>query len=94
MKREAVNTKKIKVVEKVIPSEYRKGRKFKIYGQAYKVEGLVEINVKQKSKAFLNTLLHELSHCIFPEMAEYRVSKIAGMLTDAIWKKGFRRIAK
>ena len=55
---------------------------------------LIEIDPRLKAKKFLNTLLHECLHHCIPSASEAKVSRIAGTLTEAAWRKGFRRIAE
>lgn len=77
---------KIKVVEKKIRQVGR------VFGET---EGTkITIDPRQRSRTYLNTLIHELLHAIFPEMSETRVKKIAGIITRHLWDQNFRKVAK
>ncbi len=57
-------------------------------------ENLIEIDPRLKAKKYLNTLLHECLHHCLPAASEAKVSRIAGTLTESVWKKGYRRLAE
>ena len=57
-------------------------------------EGLIEIDPNQRSRPYLNTLIHEFLHHICPGRGETWVYKHAGALTKAIWERGYRRLQK
>ena len=78
---------KIKVVDKLL------GRQ-KAVGQAYSDARVIEVDPRQKSKNYLDTLIHELLHVYNPEWSETKVSKTANEITDIIWKKNYRRIKR
>lgn len=65
-----------------------------VLGFAYKDEARVEIDPRQCSKEFLDTLIHELIHCFFPNMDEEYVEKMSTKIANQIWSKGYRRIQK
>lgn len=56
--------------------------------------GLVEIDPRQSSKEYLDTMIHELLHVIdsSKEWDEKTVEKAARTITLFLWKAGFRRI--
>ena len=78
---------KIKVIDKKL------GRQ-KAVGQAYTDAKVIEIDPRQTSKNYLDTLIHELLHVYNPEWSETKVSKTANEMTDIIWKKNYRRIKR
>ncbi|NBQ70618.1 MAG: hypothetical protein EBU46_18015 [Nitrosomonadaceae bacterium] len=78
---------KIKVVEVKLKRQHA-------LGQAWAAEGLVEIDPRQRAKVYLNTLIHELTHILFPEASEHKVRKVSGKYVKALWDAGYRRIAK
>jgi hypothetical protein len=80
-----MKTKRIKVEEKKL------GREGAV-GLAYQGENLIEIDPRQTSKDYLDTLIHETLHILFPEMSEYRVGKTANVITKIVWEKGYRRV--
>lgn len=69
----------------------RKLGKEKAFGMYYS-DGIIEIDPRQKSKSYLNTLIHEHLHHLCPNRGEAWVKNSAGVLTRAIWDKGFRRL--
>lgn len=77
--------RKLKIVEK----------KLKAYlGYAYLDKDVIEIDPRQKSKQYLDTLIHECLHILFPEESETSVADKAKTITDCIWRKNYRRIEK
>ena len=81
------NKKRIKVVEKKLGRE-------KAWGQAWMSDYLIEIDPRQKSKKYLNTLIHEILHCLYPSDRETKVKNNADVLASYIWDKNYRRIEK
>ena len=83
----ATKPTKIKVIDKKL------GRQ-KAVGQAYSDARVIEIDPRQRSKNYLDTLIHEMLHVYNPEWSENKVSKTANEMTDIIWKKNYRRIKR
>ena len=79
--------KKIKVVDKLL------GRQ-KAVGQAYTDSKIIEIDPRQRSKKYLDTLIHEMLHVYNPEWSETKVTKTANEMTEIIWNKNYRRIKR
>lgn len=84
------NKKKIRGVKVV---EKKLGRENAL-GLCYKYNGLIEIDPRQDSKEYLDTLVHELLHFYFPVAAEWRVDEVAHRIAAQIWKRQFRRLQK
>jgi len=80
--RSSMKLKKIKVQER---------RLNKYLGYAYPEENLVEITPNQKPRQYLDTLIHELLHIMYPDDSETKISRNASTITHHIWKKGYRR---
>ena len=78
---------KIKVIDKKL------GRQ-KAVGQAYTDAKVIEIDPRQTSKNYLDTLIHELLHVYNPEWSENKVAKTANEMTQIIWQKNYRRIKR
>ena len=78
---------KIKVIDKKL------GRQNAV-GQAYTDSKVIEIDPRQTSKNYLDTLIHELLHVYNPEWSETKVSKTATEMTQIIWTKNYRRIKR
>lgn len=55
-------------------------------------DGVIEIDPRLPSKEYLGTLIHELLHNVLPGLSEDQVEQIERVMTDAIWKRRFRRI--
>jgi hypothetical protein len=79
--------KNIKIIEKKLGRE-------RAWGQAWQSEFIVEIDPRQSSKKYLNTLIHEILHCLYPENSETKIKNNADILTKHIWDKNYRRIQK
>ena len=67
----------------------RKLRKY--LGYAYKDDGMVDINPNQTPRQYLDTLIHEILHILYPEDSETKISRNAATITHHIWKKNYRR---
>lgn len=65
-----------------------------VWGYADKEDFLVEIEPNQKSKEYLNTLIHEMLHCFLPDLEEQHIRKMADLLSAEIWRRKYRRISK
>jgi hypothetical protein len=76
---------KLRIVERKLGRE-------KAYGQCFSGMGLIEIDPRQDSKCYMDTLLHEMLHAFFPNASEEEVEKIAQRMTQELWKRHFRRI--
>ena len=76
---------KIKVIDKKL------GRQ-KAVGQAYTDAKVIEIDPRQRSKQYLDTLIHEMLHVYNPEWSESKVTKTANEMTDIIWSKNYSKV--
>jgi len=81
------NSHKIKVIDKKL------GRQ-KAVGQAYTDARVIEVDPRQRSKNYLDTLIHEMLHVYNPDWSENKVTKTANEMTDIIWQKNYRRIKR
>ncbi len=52
----------------------------------------IEIDPRQKPKSYLNSLIHEKLHLIFPDWSESKVNKTASQLTNFLWENNYRKI--
>ena len=64
----------------------------KAWGLCYQGDNLIEIDPRQKSKDYFNTLVHELLHEAFHEMSETQVTRAANLITNNLWLKGYRKV--
>lgn len=62
-----------------------------ILGYATQEDFEIEIDPRQSSKEYLNTLIHEMLHCFLPDLKEKHIIKMADLLSAAIWNRRFRR---
>lgn len=61
------------------------------WGQQWSGTPLIEIDPRQSSKKYLNTLIHEMLHMFFPDLNEKTVLHLGNLMCDAIWRKNYRR---
>ncbi|MGE0772645.1 MAG: hypothetical protein AB7K37_13095 [Cyclobacteriaceae bacterium] len=52
----------------------------------------IEIDPRQSPKSYLNTLIHEKLHILFPEWSEHKVTQTANKLAKFLWDNKYRRI--
>lgn len=78
---------RLKVVERKLGRE-------EALGLCWKKTGLVEIDPRLDSKAYLDTLIHEMLHLYFPEEEEWRIAKVATKMANALWFRQYRRLQK
>ena len=82
--------RRITVVERKLGKERAQGLAYyDYYGEG---KSLIEIDPRQNSKDYLDTLIHEALHTIFPDMTEKIVVSVAGRLTRLLWRQGYRLI--
>ena len=79
---------------KLVKIQERKLGKERAWGLCWHGENLIEIDPRQKSKKYLDTLIHELLHYCFPELSETTVSREASRITEGVWRQNYRRISK
>lgn len=53
--------------------------------------GEIWVHPDQPESELMDTLIHEALHLAFPKMGEKRVIKGANLVSDVLWKKGYRR---
>jgi hypothetical protein len=79
----------MKSVNKII---HRKLGKEKAMGLAYTEEGEIHIDERLKGIDHLDTLVHEVYHCLNPKFSEIKVQGHATELAKILWDNGYRRI--
>jgi len=62
------------------------------YGYAYPDKNLVELRKGMRPRTYLNTLIHEILHILYPDQSETKTLEFANTLTKYIWEKGYRRL--
>lgn len=75
-----------------ITVEERKLMRERALGQAWQGENLIEIDPRQPPKEYLDTLIHESLHIIFPELSERKVNTAARKLSALLWKEKYRKV--
>ena len=65
-----------------------------VLGYAYQEDAKIEIDPRQSSKEFLDTLIHECCHIFLPKLEEKYIEKMANKIAGIIWSQNFRRIRK
>ena len=65
-----------------------------VYGYAMQEDFEIEIDPKQSSKEYLNTLIHEILHCFLPDLQERFIVRMADILADEVWKRGYKKHPK
>ena len=76
---------KLRVVERKLGRE-------KAAGQCRHELNLIEIDPRQDSLEYLDTMIHEMLHLEFPTLPEEQVAKIARRMSKALWKQRYRRL--
>lgn len=69
----------------------RKLGKEKADGQAWHADKLIEIDPRLTPKNELETIIHEVTHIVFPQMTEEEVCRHAVATVNVLWKEGFRK---
>lgn len=79
--------RKIKIQEKKLGRE-------KAYGMCYEGKNEIIVDPRQDSKEYMNTVIHESLHVLFPDWSETKVIKISNTLTNTLWECDYRKILK
>jgi hypothetical protein len=79
--------RKLKIVERKLGRE-------KAWGLYYVGDNKIEVDPRQSPKKLLNTLVHELVHHVMPSASESRVYRLAGTITEALWRNNYRKVSQ
>lgn len=79
--------RKIKIEEKKLGRE-------KAYGLVYEGEDKIVVDPRQDSKEYMNTLIHERLHLLYPEWSETEVIRASNALAKVLWDCNYRKIQK
>lgn len=80
---------KISVIDKnLLDTDSKK----KYFGLAYRDEAKIEIDPYQRPSEYLDSLIHESMHILFPDMKEEEVYKLGLFLSGFLWENGYRKI--
>ena len=77
-----------RITEKALPP------KDGVWGWANKEDFEIDIEKLQCGKEYLNTLIHEMLHCMLPDLSERSITKMADIMAAQIWKRRYRRLSK
>lgn len=77
--------KKVKVIERKL------GREGAL-GFAYFDENLIEIDPRQSSFDYFETLIHERMHLLFPKLSEKQITIKSHELAEFLWDLHYRRV--
>ncbi len=53
---------------------------------------LIEIDPRQCPKEYMDTLIHEALHHLFPRKKERRILRTGTSLANLLWRLGYRRV--
>ena len=79
------------MIPKITVIERKLGRE-RAHGQAYKDDGLIEIDPRQSGKDYMETCIHEAVHVLFPQLTEKQVIQKSKKLTKMLWEIGYRKV--
>ena len=65
-----------------------------VLGYAYQNDFEIEIDPRQSSKEYFNTCIHECFHIWFPDLKEKHIIRLSDMLSEILWRRGYRRVSK
>ena len=66
------------------------GDRLPVYGYAYTDTNKIEIDPRQSTKEYLDTLIHEMLHCFFPNLDEKHIRRTASKIARQIWNRRYR----
>jgi hypothetical protein len=52
----------------------------------------MDVDPRQPPREMLDTIIHEGVHAAFRELPEDAVIRVAGFLTETLWRAGYRRV--
>ncbi len=78
-----VKAKKHKIIERKL------GRR--AVGYAHFDTGLIEIDPRQNSYSYMETLIHEKMHLLFPHLSERQITIKSKAIAQLMWDLDFRR---
>ena len=61
-------------------------------GQMVWDKNIIEIDPRQTPPDYLDTLIHEKLHHLFPDWKEDEVLKIATSLAEFLWSQNYRKV--
>ena len=73
----------------------RKLGRYRAYGMIpmpFSSKSRIEIDPRQKPKTYMNTLIHEKLHILFPDWSERKVTETANELAKFLWDNKYRKV--
>jgi hypothetical protein len=64
---------------------------YHVYGFSLIGKNEIYIDSRLRGRKYLDTLIHEKLHLLFPDWSETKVIKTAHALTSVLWKQSYRR---
>ena len=65
-----------------------------LHGYCYKSLRQIVIDTRIPNRTEAEIIIHEHLHNAFPGIRERDIAKIAGVIGDSLWNRGYRRIKK
>lgn len=62
----------------------------KVQGATCHTHAIVVVPANVHTRDYMDTTVHETLHASNPSMSEEEVSRIAGDITEVMWKRGYR----
>lgn len=60
----------------------------------YQKNKRMEIDPRQRPKDYMDTVIHEALHLIFPDKKEKRIMWAGTTIANLLWRLGYRRVKK
>lgn len=87
--------KQPKVIERKLqrhrtPKEREKG--VKALGFAHIDDNVIEIDPRQTTFSYFETMVHEMMHLLFPDLSEHQIKTKSNKLTRFLWDHNYRKV--
>lgn len=83
-------SKKTKIIEVKLGRHRIQGRS--VFGFALQDRNKILIDPRQRGRTYMDTIIHEKLHLLFPEWSETKVIKTSKELTMLLWNLSYRRV--
>lgn len=70
---------------------FRHKRNRGVWGLAFPDEYRIELDPDLEGKSEIEITAHEITHVVFPHLAEQDVELLGKHIADVLWRLGFRR---
>lgn len=82
--------KQTKVVEMKLGRHTKDG--YNVYGYALLGRNKILIDPRQKGRSYMDTIIHEKLHLLFPDWSENKIIKASRELSTLLWNQSYRRV--